>query len=172
MNTFLFSIIKKLKLSPDDHGLYSLFGKKVAVGLYEKEFYVFSNFSSFQIMYEGKLYPTSEHVYHAMKFTDPEIQEKMRLAISAHEAFYLARDFEDKKRSDWNDVRYEYMKQILRLKVEQHPYVKKKLIASDGLIIIEDSWRDAAWGWGPDRDGQNLLGNAWMEVRSEIMKLN
>jgi hypothetical protein len=103
-----------------------------------------------------------------MKFTDPEIQEKMRLAISAHEVFYLARDFEDKKRIDWNDVRYECMKQILRLKVEQHPYVKKKLLASGDLIIIEDSWRDAAWGWGPDRDGQNLLGKAWMEIRSEI----
>ena len=34
--------------------------------------------------------------------------------------------------------------------------------------LIENSWRDDFWGWGPNRDGQNMLGKLWMEVRAEL----
>ena len=47
------------------------------------------------------------------------------------------------------------MKEILRKKVSQHPYVKKKLLETDDRELIEDSWRDSFWGWGPNKDGKN-----------------
>ena len=34
--------------------------------------------------------------------------------------------------------------------------------------LIEDSWRDGFWGWGENRDGKNMLGKLWMEVRAEL----
>jgi hypothetical protein len=34
--------------------------------------------------------------------------------------------------------------------------------------LIEDSWRDDFWGWGPHRNGKNMLGKLWMEIRSEL----
>lgn len=34
--------------------------------------------------------------------------------------------------------------------------------------LVEDSWRDDFWGWGPNRDGQNMLGKLWMELRAEL----
>ena len=30
-------------------------------------------------------------------------------------------------------------------------------------------WRDDVWGWGEARNGRNLLGKMWMEIRAELM---
>jgi predicted NAD-dependent protein-ADP-ribosyltransferase YbiA (DUF1768 family) len=27
---------------------------------------------------------------------------------------------------------------------------------------------DDFWGWGPNRDGKNMLGRLWMEIRAEL----
>ncbi len=134
---------------------------------YENEFYVFSNFSSFAIEWKGKLYMTSEHAYHSEKFEDEELKEKILNARSAHEALKLAEANKDKYREDWEEIKLDVMKEILRTKVEQHPYVKKKLLESGNRELIEDSWRDPFWGWGPNKDGENHLGKLWMEVREE-----
>ncbi len=60
------------------------------------------------------------------------------------------------------------MRDILRAKAEQHEYVRRKLLATGDRELVEDSWRDDFWGWGPDRNGQNMLGKLWMEVRAEL----
>lgn len=136
---------------------------------YEQEFYVFSNFSSFSIEWKGKLYPTSEHAYHSEKFEDEEMKEQVRNARSAHDVLKLTKANNDKRRGDWQEIKLLVMKDILRIKVEQHPYVKKKLLESGNKELIEDSWRDSYWGWGPNKDGENHLGRLWMEVREEFM---
>lgn len=41
-------------------------------------------------------------------------------------------------------------------------------LATGDRELIEDSWRDDFWGWGPNRDGKNMLGKLWMEVRAEL----
>lgn len=135
---------------------------------YEHEFYVFSNFSSFAIEWRGKLYPTSEHAYHSEKFDDEETKEKIRNMRSAHDAMKFTYANRDKYPKDWDERKLDVMKQILHAKVEQHPYVKKKLLDSGDKELIEDSWRDAYWGWGPHKDGENQLGKLWMEVRKEV----
>lgn len=136
------------------------------VYFYEREFYVFSNFSSFSIIWNNKLYPTSEHVYHSEKFLDDTMKELIRTTRSAHDALKVSHQFVDQYRSDWNSVKLDIMKEILIAKVEQHPYVRKKLLESGTRELIEDSWRDDFWGWGPNKDGNNHLGKLWMEVRS------
>ena len=60
------------------------------------------------------------------------------------------------------------MRQILRAKVAQHEYVKRKLLETGDRILIEDSWRDGWWGIGPGKDGKNMLGKLWMEIRAEL----
>ncbi len=62
------------------------------------------------------------------------------------------------------------MEQLLRLKLEQNPYVKRKLLQTKNYMICEDSPKDAFWGIGPNRDGQNQLGKLWMKLRDELMK--
>jgi len=135
---------------------------------YEHEFYVFSNYSSFMLEWKGKLYPTSEHAYHSEKFEDENIKEQIRNTRSAHDSQVFANKNKDKRRKDWDDVKLGIMKEILKAKVSQHPYVMKKLIESGSKELIEDSWRDDFWGWGPSKDGENHLGKLWMEVRDEL----
>ena len=74
----------------------------------------------------------------------------------------------DKQRPDWNEVKLGIMEELLRLKLEQNPYVKKKLLQTENYLIVEDSPKDSFWGWGPNRDGENQLGKLWMKLREEL----
>ncbi len=135
---------------------------------YEQEFYIFSNFSSFKLDWKGYDWMTSEHAYHSEKFGDKDILEKLKATRSAHDAMKLAYSNRDKYRKDWDEIKLKVMKDILRAKVEQHPYVKKKLLESGNKELIENSWRDSYWGWGENQKGENHLGKLWMEIRDEI----
>lgn len=151
------------------------------VCFYEQDFYVLSNFSSFNLKWEGETFPTSEHAYHWEKFRTPvegeddndrfqriQLAGFMVQAPSAHEAFTIANYWKRMRRSDWDDVKVEVMHNILRAKAAQHEYVRRKLLATGDRELVENSWRDDYWGWGPKQDGQNMLGKLWMQVRAEL----
>jgi len=139
------------------------------VFFYENDFYVLSNFSAFELGWNGMRFPTAEHAYHWEKFPDLErVQVDIRFARSAHEAYRIAQEFKALRRKDWDAVKVDIMRDILRAKAEQHEYVRRKLLASGDRELIEDSWRDGFWGWGERRDGQNQLGKLWMEIRREL----
>ena len=142
------------------------------IGFYPREFFVFDNFSSFKVMYNGVLYSTVEHAYQASKFieTAPDIARKITESYSAHEAQKIAYENKDKQRADWDNVKLEIMEKLVRLKLEQNPYVKKKLLQTQNYTICEDSPKDSYWGIGPDRKGQNHLGKLWMKLREELRK--
>ncbi len=139
------------------------------VKFYEGPFYMFSNFASFAVVWRGKLWPTSEHAYQAAKFNHPTLQEGIRKATSAHMAKKIAEQYDEQKRPDWHEVNVAIMEEILRAKLEQHPYIREKLIKTGERKMIEDSPKDAFWGRGPDHQGQNHLGRIWMKLREEIV---
>ena len=62
------------------------------------------------------------------------------------------------------------MEKLLRAKIEQNPYVLKKLLETKDYMIVEDSPKDNFWGWGENRDGENNLGKLWMKLRDEYRK--
>lgn len=141
------------------------------VFFYEQDFYVLSNFSSFRLLWKGIDFDTSEAAYHWEKFPDEaarHVRSEILGARSAHEAFKIAEKNVAAYRVDWREVRVDLMRDILRAKVSQHEYVRRKLLATGNRELIEDAWRDSFWGWGPNRDGQNMLGKLWMEIREEI----
>lgn len=143
------------------------------VFFYEQDFYVLSNFSAFRVFWKGNNFDTSEHAYHWEKFNDatPGSQARravIRMADSAHSAFKLAELLGCYRRADWNTVKVDIMRDILRAKADQHEYVRRKLLETGDRSLVEDSWRDDFWGWGPDGHGQNMLGKLWMEIRAEL----
>jgi ribA/ribD-fused uncharacterized protein len=153
------------------------------VFFYEQDFYVLSNFSSFAINKDSFNFPTAEHLYHYIKFdylpsnheernSLIKIKDSIAKAKSAHEAFKIAQDHKYFRDPNWDEVKFSKMLSILRLKVEQHEYVKKKLLETGDRELIENSWRDDVWGWGENRDGKNALGKLWMLVREEVKVLN
>ena len=139
------------------------------VFFYEHDFYVLSNFSAFRLYWRGLQFYNSEFAYHWEKFPhNYDIQQAIRNAMSAHEAFKIAERHKDSVRPDWKDVRVSIMRAILCAKADQHEYVRRKLLGTGDRELIENSWRDNFWGWGPNRDGQNMLGKLWMEIRTEL----
>ncbi len=140
------------------------------IGFYPREFFCLDNFSSFKVKYNGYVYSSLEEAYQSSKFTEtaPELAEQIKQSYSAHEAQKIAFANKDMVRPDWEDVKVSVMEQLLRLKLEQNPYVKKKLLETENYQIVEDSPKDAFWGWGPNRDGQNQLGKLWMKLRAEL----
>lgn len=140
------------------------------VGFYEREFYPFSNFSSFQVFWDDKLWPTSEHAYQAARYIDvrPDYVETIRELPSAHQAFMFMREHRHDQRPEWNIEKRDTMKDIVRHKLGQHSYIQAKLLQTSNFELIEDSPFDSFWGWGADRRGRNELGKIWMELREEL----
>lgn len=161
--------LEKLKTLPKINYLPHKCDTQDCVFLYEQEFYVLSNFSSFCLNWKGLLFDTSEHAYHWEKFHQtPSIQIDLRCTLSAHDAFIYAQKHKDLRDDDFDTRKFEVMYEILLAKARQHPYVMKKLMETGDRIIVEDSWRDPVWGWGPAQDGQNQLGRLWMSVREQL----
>ena len=138
------------------------------IGFYPREFYPLDNFSSFKVEYNGYLYSSAEEAFQANIFADdyPEIAEEIKNSHSAHEAQKIRSKYEDKIRLNPNEV-LELMEKILRCKLEQNPYVLKKLLETKEYTIVEDSPKDNYWGWGINRVGENQLGKIWMKLREE-----
>jgi ribA/ribD-fused uncharacterized protein len=136
---------------------------------YQEEFEYFSNFSAYQIEYDGLLWPTTEHAYQAAKFSNKKIKNNILKAKTPLEAFSISRDPKNILRKDWFKIRVKIMEDIIREKVKQHPYVYSKLIETGDKEIIEASPIDSFWGWGSDKKGENQLGKIWMKIREEII---
>ncbi|HEY4477715.1 MAG TPA: NADAR family protein [Candidatus Paceibacterota bacterium] len=140
------------------------------IGFYEREFYCFSNFSSFAVEWKGRLWQTSEHAYQAAHFmeTNPEIVEEIYNAKSAHDSKQIAKRNKDKFPIDWDSRKVSIMEDICFNKLQQHPFIQKKLLETEAMEIVEDSPKDSFWGWGPERDGRNELGKVWMKLRDKL----
>lgn len=140
------------------------------IGFYNREFFCLDNFSSFKVMMDGVLYSTSEHAYQAAKFSEsaPEVAKLIIDSYSAHDAQKLAHKYIDRQRADWDEIKVSVMERIIRLKTEQNPYVRKKLLETGDYPICEDSNKDSFWGIGFNRDGRNELGKLWMKLREEL----
>ena len=142
------------------------------IGFYPREFYCLDNFSSFKVKHDGYLYSSLEEAYQALGFIEsaPEIAEQIKKSNSAHEAQKIAYVNKEKRRKDWDEIKVDVMEQLLREKIEQNPYVKKKLLETKDYLIVEDSPKDNFWGWGENRDGKNQLGKLWMKLRKEFQE--
>ena len=139
------------------------------IGFYPREFYTFDNFSSFKVEWNGYLYSSLEEAFQSRLFLPdyPKIAEQIKQSHSAHEAQKIMFDNIDKVKYS-NEEQVPIMEELLRLKIEQNPYVKKKLLQTGDYLIVEDSPKDDFWGWGPNRDGKNQLGKLWMKLRDEL----
>ncbi|HXV27106.1 MAG TPA: NADAR family protein [Candidatus Paceibacterota bacterium] len=135
---------------------------------YMQPYYCLDNFSAFRVTVAGHTFDTAEHAYQWYKFDDPHIQDLIRTATSAHEAKLLAKEYSGHKRASWHEIKTLVMENVLRAKLAQHEYVRRKLLQTGDRLIVEDSPVDSFWGRGPDGNGQNVLGNLWMKLRAEL----
>jgi ribA/ribD-fused uncharacterized protein len=128
----------------------------------------FSNFAPFPIELDGESWPTSEHYYQAQKFTDPEMQAKIRTAKKPIIAKNLAVKYSRRMRPDWDAVKDDVMYRAVRRKFELHPSLRALLLATGEEELIESVPHDSYWGSGRDGTGQNKLGRIIERIRAEL----
>lgn len=127
-----------------------------------------SNFYPCEIEYEGIVYPSSEHAYQAHKSNDLET----RKYISTLETPGLAKKAGKlvDKRSGWEEVKFEVMRDILWTKFSDSDLKTKLVDTIDDELVEGNWWHDNIWGdcsceKCKDIRGQNHLGITLMEIR-------
>jgi ribA/ribD-fused uncharacterized protein len=132
---------------------------------FAKEYRFLSNFYPSELVWEGKVWKTSEHAYQAAKTLDLPEREYIRKLASPSLAKQNGRLVD--VRPHWDELKYDIMKEIVDLKFRHNPELLKKLIATDGVWLEEGNHHgDKIWGTDiKTRVGNNWLGMVLMELR-------
>ncbi|CUA67857.1 Serine/arginine repetitive matrix protein 2 [Mus musculus] [Rhizoctonia solani] len=153
----------------------------------------FSMTSPHGIEFEGKLYPSAIHLWHALRFLrrpvrrgrgriaeenwHPELAEAIRqtaepelMADQWANAGGIGKDgtiMRSLQRPDWEEVQMEKIDDVLALKFTQHPSLGQQLVSTHPAELLY-MW-DGPWGAGRDLKGPNNLGKAVMRCRERLL---
>lgn len=117
---------------------------------------------------EDRSWPSVEHYFQAMKFHDPDLREKIRLAPHPKLAQKTARWHFWKVRRDWKKIQVVVMTRGIYLKCRTHPEVAEALLDTGDKALVENSLYDHYWGCGRDQRGHNYYGKVLMDVREKL----
>lgn len=137
----------------------------------ERQWRFLSNFYTAPFSYNGEIWPTSEHFYQAMKFSDA-VREHIRCLPQPGQAKQWAREHKNLVMPDWEQRQIPTMKLALLLKFSQTERLMQRLLSSGEEILIEANPYDPWWGCGRDGKGKNVMGQLLMEVRSHLRTLS
>jgi ribA/ribD-fused uncharacterized protein len=124
-----------------------------------------SNFYSSPIEYDGTEYPTVEHAFQAAKTLDLNQRAAIQAAPGPSEAKRLGRSAD--LRPDWEEVKVDIMRELLRVKFSDTTLQEKLLKTGDRVLVEGNTWGDTFWGVCRGK-GENHLGLLLMEIRSEL----
>lgn len=135
------------------------------IDTFDRDYEFLSNFYPCDVTYKGITYPSSEAAFHAQKTTD--IYQQARFTtMTPSEAKRAGRKLD--LRSDWEDIKYQIMYDIVLQKFVQNERLQKWLLNTEDAELIEGNW----WGdkyWGVCHGiGQNNLGKILMDVRAYL----
>jgi len=128
----------------------------------------FSNFASYPILLDDKLWPTTEHYFQAQKFVGTEHEEQIRLELSPMKAARMGRDRKRPLRQDWDTIKDDAMRTALMAKFTQYLELRSLLLETGNATIVEHTENDSYWGDGGDGTGLNMLGIMLMEIRAKL----
>lgn len=140
----------------------------MVIDKFEGEYRFLSNFHESPVEYGGLLYRNAEGAYQAQK-TLSEYERENIACMSAGAAKKAGRKVT--LRNDWEDVKWDTMKAIVRAKFEQDDDLRKKLMDTGDSDLIEGNWwKDTYWGVC-DRVGENNLGKILMSERARFQSI-
>lgn len=127
-----------------------------------------SNFFPASFVWNNTLWPNAEVAYQAAKATSAEDALSF-MSLTAGQAKRHGREI--KIREDWDEVKFDLMRDIVRAKFVQNPELRDKLLATGTSHIEEgNNHNDRIWGVCPpgSSQGQNWLGKILMEIREDL----
>lgn len=140
----------------------------------------FSNFHSSVFVAKGVIYRWAEQYLMARKAAVFGDLARLALILAARtpaECKAMGRKVTPYDNAVWERKRYAIALEMLRLKFGQNQMLLAALMATNEAELVEASPTDRIWGIGFSESdaefhrlewGQNLLGNALMEVRKEF----
>ena len=146
-----------------DYGDFALHDKN-AIYEFRDDYFFLSNFYNCDIVYEGISYKSAEAAFQAQKCTDKK--KKLEFStMSPGQAKKLGKEVELRK--DWEDVKVDIMKSVVKAKFDQHIELQEQLVATGNRCLIEvNVWHDKFWGVSGGK-GKNMLGRILMDLRKE-----
>jgi predicted NAD-dependent protein-ADP-ribosyltransferase YbiA (DUF1768 family) len=142
------------------------------------------NMSPHPVFYQGAKWPTTEHLFQALRITDPKRREEIRQLPSPMGAKMKAKGMRNANKNtpgflnhqELDNTDINNMKMMLNLKIAQHDVLLRNLINTRERLIVEDIGArpgERAGFWGARKIdgiwvGQNRLGTMWMDLRKEI----
>ena len=139
-----------------------------------------SNFHLVEMKFNGRIFPSAEHIYQYEKASvcrDPGRMERIYRAKTPKEAKDIGGEV--KTTPLWDKLKDDRMREILDAKFSQNADIRKKLMDTWGLYLIEGS-TDGYWGAGKrlyTKDlmegrwyGQNKLGEFLVELRTDLRR--
>ena len=125
-----------------------------------------SNFHKCPIYYEGIVYPSTEHAYHAAKTLDIEARKIIAALPSPGAAKYLGMKIP--LRPNWDSIKLEIMTNLNRQKFQGDLELAARLLSTGNQELVEgNNWGDTYWGVC-DGIGGNNLGKILMKIREEL----
>ncbi|MCY4044820.1 MAG: NADAR family protein [Cellvibrionales bacterium] len=117
---------------------------------------------------DEKEWPSVEHYYQAMKFSNDAFAEKIRQAKTPAKAKKLGGSRLHKRRKDWQAIKTTVMTRAVYIKTRTHTKIAKALLDTNDNPLVESSAYDYFWGCGRDRRGHNHYGKVLMAVRDKL----
>lgn len=157
--------------------------ENVIYDFHEPEYVYLSNFYKSEIVYNGKVFKSTEHAYQAEKTLDPDWHEAIRLAETPNKSKKKGRACP--LRPDWHIIKFDIMREVLHLKF-QDPKLREKLLSTGNKYIVEGTvWHDNVFGccilngcnhyneftkaYCRDELAENWLGYSLMELRRNLL---
>ena len=131
---------------------------------FREEYEFLSNFYPTKVMFEGITYYNAEAAYQAQKCS--RYEDRFQFAhMSADEAKRLGQKIEI--RSDWDEIKYRVMEQVVYAKFAQNPTLAQALLdTADKPLKEGNTWGDVYWGINlRTGEGENNLGKILMALR-------
>lgn len=139
----------------------------------EKPYGAFSNLFKRAIIFEDRVYATSEHAYQAGKPSKKEVRDWILsaptpalVAMAAHGLYTW--DIVP----NWSAIKVDRMRQVLRAKFTQHGDLRELLLSTADARLIEagKTPNEVNRFWGEvNGQGKNMLGVLLMELRRELV---
>ena len=140
-----------------------------------------SNMSKSEFSYEGRKFYSAETAFQSKKAEMCNHKEESKAVQKMQDSYQAKRACQNlKETNEWKQKKDKVMKEILDAKFSQNAELKKKIVETKNLVLIEGT-TDKYWGSGipiakyksidhKNMPGKNTLGQMLMDLRKKMSK--